>query len=440
MKFYNREDELDILKKADKLKSNHSILTMLIGRRRVGKTTLALQKYSDDEVIYLFVSKKDEHLLCEEFIEQISSKLNIKIFGNISKFEELFAYIMELSKSKRFTLIIDEFQELGKINSSIYSNIQKHWDINKNTTNIHFIACGSIYSLMKKTFEDKNEPLFGRADFKIDLKALKVPVLKTILEDYDSYSSNNLLDFYTITGGIAKYIELFALHGAFDFDSMLETIIEPNSLFLQEGKNRLIEEFGKEYGTYFSILALISSSKTSRTEIESILERNVSGHIARLENDYNIIKSIKPIGAKINSKVQKYEIVDNFLSFWFRFIYKYQTLIEANSFVRLKEIVRRDFSTFKGRFLEKLFIELFKEKQIYTTIGSYWERGNKNEIDIVAIDDIDKTITFCEVKLNPKRLNKNELIVKSQKLVQKYNNYKVKYLLLSVDDIKKYIL
>ena len=439
MKFYNREKELSVLRKADKLKSNHSIMTMLIGRRRIGKTTLALQNYSKDKTIYLFVSKKDEHLLCEEFIEQISLQLDIKVFGTFTKFEKLFEYVLELASTQEFTLIIDEFQELGKINSSIYSNIQKLWDLYKNRSHIHFISCGSIYSLMKKIYEDKSEPLFGRADFKIDLQPLKVPVLKTILEDYKSYSHINLLDFYTITGGIAKYIELFVLNSSFSFEDMLETIIEPNSLFLQEGKNRLIEEFGKEYGTYFSILSLISSSKTSKSEIESILERNISGHLARLENDYNIIKSIKPLGSKINAKVQKYEIVDNFLSFWFRFIYKYQSLIEAENFEYLKDIIRRDFSTFKGRLLEKLFIELFKQKQIYTQIGSYWERGNKNEIDIVAIDDIEKTILFCEVKLSKKRLNKNDLIVKSQKLVQKYKSYKVEYMLLSIDDIGLFI-
>jgi len=219
---------------------------------------------------------------------------------------------------------------------------------------------------------------------------------------------------------------------------MLGTMIDSNSLFLQEGKNRLIKEFEKEYGTYFSILSLISSSKTSKSEIESILEKNISGHLARLENDYNIIKSIKPLGSKINAKVQKYEIVDNFLSFWFRFIYKYQSLIEAENFERLKDIIKRDFSTFKGKLLEKLFIELFKQKQIYTQIGSYWERGNKNEIDIVAIDEIDKTILFCEVKLSKKRLNMNELILKSDKLVQKYKNYNVKYKLLSIEDIDNF--
>ena len=303
MKFYNREKELELLKQADQLKSNHSILTMLIGRRRVGKTTLALQNYSKDAVLYFFISKKDEHLLCLEFLEEIALKLEVKPYGTITKFEELFAYLLEIGKTKSFTLIIDEFQEFYRINESLYSSIQKLWDTHKNSTYIHLITCGSIYSLMKKIYEDNKEPLFGRCDFKIELKPLRVSVLKEILSDYNAYSTENLLDFYLLSGGVAKYIELLVLYKAFDFKTMVEHIVEPNSLFLDEGKNRLIEEFGKEYGTYFSILSLIASSKTSKSEIESILERNISGHLSRLENDYNIIKSIKPINAKANAKV-----------------------------------------------------------------------------------------------------------------------------------------
>jgi len=261
-------------------------------------------------------------------------------------------------------------------------------------------------------------------------------VLKEILTDHNAYTPKNLLDFYVLTGGIAKYIELFVLYESLDEEAMIDEIVSANSLFLEEGKNRLIEEFGKEYGTYFSILTLIASSKTSKTEIESILEKNISGHLSRLENDYNIIKSVKPMGSKPNAKVQKYEIVDNFLAFWFRFIYKYNSIVEAEAYERLKVIIKRDFSTFKGRFLEKLFIELLKEKQQYTNIGNYWERGNKNEIDIVAIDEIEKKILLCEVKLSAKRLNKNELVQKSINLLKKYSGYKVEYRLLSVEDIE----
>lgn len=136
MKFYNREKELEVLKKADNLKSQKSIMTMLIGRRRVGKTTLALQNYSNEKVLF-FCLKKNEQLLCEEFSNEIIEKLEVKIFGKLTKFEELFAFILELGKTKSFTLIIDEFQEFFRINESIYSSIQKLWDLNKDKTNIH---------------------------------------------------------------------------------------------------------------------------------------------------------------------------------------------------------------------------------------------------------------------------------------------------------------
>ena len=438
MKFYNREDELSILSRADAMKKKRGVMSMVIGRRRVGKTALILQPFKEQEVLYFFVSKKSERLLCEEYIEEISQKLDEKIFGTISTIEALFEYLLDLGKRRSFTLIFDEFQEFYHINPSIYASMQKLWDLNKDESHIHFIACGSVYSLMKKIYEDVKEPLFGRIDFKIDLQPFKVPVLKEMLEDNNSYTVQNLFDFYTLTGGVAKYIELFAIREAFDLENMINEMISSHSLFLNEGKNRLVEEFGKEYGTYFSILSLIASSKTSRSAIESILEKNISGHLYRLEHDYGIIKSIKPIGAKPNAKVQKYRINDNFLAFWFRFIYKYQSYIEAENFESLKMIIRRDFSTFQGYFLEKLFIELLKQES-FGQIGSYWERGNQNEIDIVAVDELGKRLVICEVKLSAKRLDRDLLVKKSQKLLQKFPDYSIDYRLLSVGDIEGYL-
>jgi len=435
MKFYNRNNELALLKKSDALKNEHSVMTILIGRRRIGKTTLALQPFTKEPKLYFFISKKEESLLCEEFLEEIKDKLALPIFGEIKTFENLFALLMQAAKSISFTLVIDEFQEFERINASIYSVMQRIWDTNKASTKMHLILSGSIYSLMKKIFENAHEPLFGRADFKLHLQPFRVSTLKEILHDYDAYTPHNLLDFFILTGGVAKYIELFINAKAFDRNSMVNEIVSPHGLFLDEGRNRLIEEFGKEYGVYFSILSLIANSKTSKGEIESILEKNISGYLYRLENDYNIIKSIKPINAKPNSKVQKYEIVDNFLYFWFRFIFKYQSLIEAGNFEKLKEIILRDFDMFSGKFLEKLFVDQFKEQQHFTHIGSYWERGNQNEIDIVAIDELEKTLMICEVKLAKKRLDQSILEAKAKKLLVDYPNYTIQWKLLSLEDV-----
>jgi AAA+ ATPase superfamily predicted ATPase len=125
---------------------------------------------------------------------------------------------------------------------------------------------------------------------------------------------------------------------------MVDFILKDNSPFLNEGKNLLIEEFGKDYGTYFSILELIAQGKTGRSEIESILEKPTGGFLDRLENDYHLIERYKSIHAKPKSRSQKYLIKDNFLKFWFRFIYKNRSAIEMGNFAYVKEIIRCDFS------------------------------------------------------------------------------------------------
>jgi len=434
LQFYDRKNELKNLHNIQKLSLNRAQMTLLIGRRRVGKTTLIKKAYKDR--IYFFVSKKNEAILVKEYIEILQDTLKIKIFGEFREFSKLFEYILELSTSRSFTLVIDEFQEFFYINRSIYSDIQNLWDSYKESAKINLIFCGSIYSLLSKIFENSKEPLFGRVTNKVLLKPFPVSIVKEILSEYNpSYLKDDFLLFYILSGGIAKYIEIFVDNQALDFDSMLNLIFKENSLFLEEGKNILIEEFGKEYATYFTILSLIASSKTSRSEIESIIGKNIGGFLDRLQNEYSIIRKVKPILAKEGSRTIKYEIIDNFLNFWFRFIYKYKSAIEIENFDYVKSIFRRDYATYSGKFLERLFIERLKESKQYSQIASYWERGNKNEIDIVAINEREKKLLIVEVKRDKNRINLNTLKEKSKKLIQKFKKYDIEYRGFSLEDL-----
>ena len=434
MKFYNREKELKNLKEIEVSSKASSKMTVIVGRRRIGKTKLIQEAYK--EKVYLFVSKKNEALLCEEFIAIIQNTLDVKVFGKIIKFKDLFEYMMELATTQPFTLVIDEFQEFLQINASIYSDMQNIWDNNKDSSKMNLVLSGSIYSLMKKIFEDKKEPLFGRANNKIHLKPFTVNTIKEILqENYPEYTNDDLLSFYILTGGVAKYVEILVDNKAFTLDKQLAIIFDEYSLFLEEGKNLLVEEFGKEYTTYFSILSLISSSKTARVEIESILGKNVGGYLDRLENEYTIIKKVKPIFAKEGSRTLRYEIIDNFFNFWFRFIYKYKSAIEIENYQYVKDIVNRDYTTYSGRFLEKYFTEKLKLSNQYSDIGTYWERGNENEIDIVAVNDDTKTMLIAEVKRQAKKIDMKLLHEKASKLVSKNKKYSVDYYGYSLDDM-----
>jgi AAA+ ATPase superfamily predicted ATPase len=436
MKFYDRENEIAVLQNIEENTNSSAQMTLLMGRRRVGKTTLLRNVFASSKtVLYFFVAKKNEVLLCEEFTQDVEEKLSVSL-GRFHHFAQLFKALMIQSQSLHFTLCVDEFQEFDNINPSIFSDIQNIWDSYKDTSKINLIFCGSIYSIMKKIFENGKEPLFGRATSKLVLKPFAVSVIKQILEDnHPDYTSEDLLAFYMITGGIAKYVEQLVINKSFTKKRILDTVLKESSFFLDEGKAVLVDEFGKDYGNYFSILSLIASSKTDRADIENTLNMPIGGYLDRLEKDFNLIKRIRPFGAKEGSRYNRYQIEDNFLNFWFRFIYKYRSAVEIGNIDYVRNIVERDYEIYSGMILEKYFRAVLAESKRFSQIGNYWNRKGEDEIDIVAVNEMDKQLCFYEVKRNKKRISLSTLEKKSADIIRKYPDFIAEYIGLSMENM-----
>lgn len=436
MKFYNREIELALLAKNREQSTQKACFQAVIGRRRVGKTALLLESVKGHRHLYLFVSRKNEHLLCQQFQQEAEQMIGLKVFGTLTNFKDVFEQLLLFAIQEHFTLIIDEFQEFENVNASIFSDIQHLWDRYKDRAKINLIVCGSVYSLMTKIFEHSKEPLFGRLTAKLILHPFKVNVIKEILSDYNpNFNNEDLLCLYMVTGGVAKYIELFMDSGAFCKEDMLDMITRLDSPFLGEGKDVLVTEFGKEYGTYFSILQLIASGKTSQSEIDSIIEKNTGAYLSNLEQDYSLIVRNKPIFAKPNSRKSKWGLRDHYLRFWFRFIYPHQSLIETGRLDLLREFIDRGYEQYSGLLLEEYFREKLSLEERVTEIGSYWDSKGENEIDIIALNHLDKTASVIEVKRNPKKIDLYKLASKTKGIQKELAAFQVQYRGLSIDDM-----
>lgn len=317
---------------------------------------------------------------------------------------------MEHAKTHKFNLIIDEFQEFFNINPAVFSDMQNLWDTYRNDTHVNMLLMGSVYSMMHRIFESYHEPLFGRADAIIRLSGFDTETMKEIMHDYRSeYTNDELLAFYCFTGGVPKYIELLCEDTDLSIEGMIGYIVRENSLFTNEGQNILIEEFGKDYGLYFSVLNCIASGINTQGAIESALgEASVAGHLKRLIEDYSLIKRVRPIMSKPRSQNVQYEITDNFLKFWFNYFNRNQTLVELKNFVRLREIVISDYPTFSGNTLEKWFMLKMMESHEYSDLGSWWERKKgkeANQIDIIGIKTDGNTALVAEVKRQRRNYN-----------------------------------
>lgn len=445
MKFYNRDSERrQLVEIRQRAFENHSQMTMITGRRRIGKTKLILKSCETTPTLYLFVSRNSEMTLCRQFSEEVRKILNIPVPDGIQSFVDLFAQIMTIGRIEKFNLVIDEFQEFYNINPSIFSGIQDIWDRQKDITHVNFIASGSVHTLLHNIFMDYSAPLYGRCDMLMKVPPFTTSVLKEILADHHpTYTNDDLLALYMITGGIPKYVELLMDRGAFTVEDILKRVTEENSIFLEEGTILLAQEFGKKYGNYHSILSAIASGRNTVPEIaREIGDISLGGMLNRLENDYELISKKRPVLSKERSQNVRYEIADNFLCFWFRYITRNQDLIQVGLYDRLYETVLADYPTFSGMILERWFRQKMRESGLYRTIGSWWNTSKEehlepSEIDIVALSaEKKKQALVAEVKRQGKNFREKAFIDKVNRLHDKVlPDYKIESQLLTLEEM-----
>ena len=419
-KFYDREREMgQLLDMQRQSFEDYSRFVVLTGRRRVGKTSLVSRLMEETKDVspglYFFVGRKTETVLVRTFCDEVRTKLGEYVPEGIATFRGLMQLLLEIGKRRRFTLFIDEFQEFDNVNAGVFSDMQELWDRYKKDTHVCLVVSGSIFRMMEKIFKDEEQPLFGRDDCTIKLQPFSTATMREILSDYKAdYTNEDLLALWTITGGVARYIEILMNNRCTNVKKMLHYVCgSGDSFFMDEGRSILIQEFGKQYGTYFSILDQIAHGDVSLGEIEASLGvKSLGGHLKVLEEKYGIIRKKRPVGAKEGSQTVRFEIQDNFFRFWFRYIHRYSSLIEIQNMPALEQIMMADYTTFSGIALERWFRQRMMESHRYKLIGGWWQGGGTNakgnsddfEIDIVA-ETVEGVVEAYEVKRNPQRYN-----------------------------------
>ena len=438
MKFFDRKEELTLLRRIRKESRSSARMTILKGRRRIGKTALLQEAYGDEDFLYFFVARKNESDLCGDFATEISRYLGISLPGVATSFENVFRFLLEVAQTRPLTLVIDEFQDFLRINTSVFSAMQRDWDRLKGKSRINLVVSGSINRMMEQIFA-ADQPLYGRATNEIDLMPFTTASVKEILDAHSpNYPKESLLALWAFTGGVAKYVELLMDQGAYDLEGMVQAMVSEGSIIPGEGKVLLVDEFGKDYATYFSILSLIAGGKTNRAEIQSVTGEDIGGYLTKLESEYRLITKNVPFASNGHNRNMRYLLNDNFYRFWFRFICKYQALIELRAYAKLRETILRDYSVFSGKALEGYFVRKLSESGKYTRIGNWWNRKGESEIDIVAVDDLSKRIDFFEVKRDITRFSKPLLRHKANEFLTvagEFSDYRKRFKGLSLADM-----
>ena len=437
--FVDRELEMETLQ--NEYERDGSALVVLYGRRRVGKTTLISEFIKDKKALFFLASEEAEAQNRNAFKEKVAEFIDSDLLrsADIKSWDVLFKTIMDTPFDSKPVIVLDEFQYLGKANTAFPSIFQRIWEEVLKDKSVMVILCGSLISMMESQTLAYGSPLYGRRTAQIRLKQIPFGYYH---EFFPNKSRRELIEMYAVTGGVPKYIELFS--ESKDIYSAIQKCVLNRSGYLYDEPHFLLQQEVSEVGSYFSIIKAIAAGNSKLSAISSILEIKSTSLTKYLKTliDLDILEREVPITEENPEKSKKglYKIKDNYLRFWFAFVYPNMSFIESG---HSRIVMNKIRSSLVKNHIAFVYEDVCKERMWdlngegawpfnFTKIGRYWD--SRDEIDIVALDPEGKNLILGECKYWTEPVGVSvlrALEAKTDSVAWERDNRKVWYVLFS---------
>jgi len=438
-KFIDRKQEMETL--VDEYNRDGSSLVVMYGRRRVGKTTLISEFIRDKNALFFLASQESELQNRNLFKEKAAEFIDSDLLHNstVSDWDTIFKAIIETKFETKPIIVIDEFQYIGKSNRAFPSIMQRIWDGILKDKSVMLIFCGSLITMMEEQTLKYSSPLYGRRTAQIRLKQIPFSYYENFFPTKDY---KDLVEMYSVTGGVPKYIESFKEEKDI-YTAIKKYVLNPSS-YLYDEPHFLLQQEVTEIGSYFSLIKTIAFGNSKLSAIASALELPQTRLTKYLKTliDLDILEREVPITEENPDKSKKglYKIKDNFIKFWFAFIYPNLSFLESGNTQIVLDKIQKGFISGQVSFV---YEDVCRQKMwqmnadgmwpfTFSKIGRYWD--NNTEIDIAAIDPDGKNLILGECKYWREPVGINILLDledKARKVTWNKSNRKTWYVLFS---------
>ena len=436
-RFIDRIKEMETLK--NEYEKEGSSFVVIYGRRRLGKTTLINEFCKGKKCIQFLATEEEEQENINSFKDVVAEALDNKLLKEaiISSWDTVFDVIADKADGKeKLIVVIDEFQYLGKSNPAFPSILQKIWDTRLQDKNVMLIVCGSLIRMMKSQVMDYSSALYGRWTAQIRMRQIPFAYYKSF---YKNLSLEDQITRYAVTGGVPIYIELFTGEG--DIRELIRKNILNMGSFLYEEPEFLLKNEISEVGRFFTILKTIALGKRKLADISKAVKLPQTQIISYLKTliELDLVTREVPVTEDNpeKSRMGLYRITDNYIYFWFRFVYPYRAYIDRDETEWVLDKIMASLKTDHISFVyedicrEKAFSDL-REKLGLIRIGKWWYKQD-GEIEIVGIGE-NKDILFgeCKYSVNPKGMEVlTKLMEQSEKVQWKNKDRRSHYAIFS---------
>jgi hypothetical protein len=446
--FIGRKRELNSLQK---LYDNDGFsMTVIYGRRRIGKSTLIAEFIKDKKAIFYTATKVGAERNLELFSNQVVSALDADFEGVVfSSIDSVFDFITNKLPTEKLIIVIDELPYWAQNDESLLSILQKYIDTKWNRKNIMIILCGSALSFMENKVLSEKSPLFGRRNSQIKLEAFNY---KDSALFVPNYSIEDKALCYGVTGGVAKYLAMIDCDKSIE-DNIKHLFFHTDGYMYDETRNLLSQEFS-DITLVNNIVEQIASGENTVNVIATKVGEKDSTVLYSLEKliEVGLVEKKRCITEEKNKKKTQYVLRDNMFKFWYEFIPKAHSVIElGQGDIYYEKVVKSKLHSFMGSVFEDMCRYYALEQGVngrfggfITNVGIWW--GNESfvnssgeritqpaDIDVVAISDIDKTAVIGECKFKNEKIDKGvyETLIRRSSLIS--GKYKIsKYVFFSL--------
>lgn len=453
MRFIGRKNELHTLNTEY---NRNSSFVVIYGRRRVGKTTLIKEFLKNKTAFYYLATEELESQSMKRLANVIARTTKNTLLQKIefTDWLDLFQLIADYKPEEKKVLVIDEFPYLVKTNSAFPSILQNAWDEFLKDSNVMLILSGSLIGMMQKHALSYDSPLYGRRTAQMRL----TPLPFTSIYETQNLPFEQAVEQFALTGGVPKYLEFF--EDGRPLEEQLKDVVFSKNGFLYEEPNFLLKSESLTAVNYFSIIKTIADGNHKLGKIASALGQESSSltpYLSTLSN-LGFIEKRTPITEKNPEKSRKglYFIADNFLRFWFCYVYPYKGELELDNMQIVLDEIHKDF---KEKFVAFAYEDICKDifaklcsnnaiSFVPSRIGSYWlnDYDGDTEIDVMSVDHQNKQVFVGECKYHTKPVDApvyftlKEKVDNAAEIRKSFPKYNVIYGLFSKSGFTKRML
>ena len=370
--FIGRKEELAEL--STRFDSGRFEMGVVYGSRRIGKTSL-LKEFIKDKAAFYFQAKESSELDNRTaFSIEVNKVIGVPYSFVYPSYSDGFDALLKYADGKPFVIVIDEIAFISQSDKGFLSELQFNIDHKFKATEVKLILSGSTISFMKDIIKDKTGPLFQRSTFQMHVKKL---IYSDALVFLDGLSAEDKIRYLSIFGEHPFYLEMIDKSRSFD-----ENVF--NLLFSRFGNlidapNKVLPSASKDQNTYNTILKAIAHRRRTNKEIAEYIGKDpnyVASYLPRLI-DNEIIEKRESFNR--NQKMNYYEISDNLIRFWYRFVFDNREEIEQNMGKVIFDENLSDINLFISVGFEDVALSYLTERNVKGELGYYYEviRGYK---------------------------------------------------------------